>query len=310
MLLPGKYSAEELEQHAQYALERFVRERLEEGTGPYRGAFQQAREVVAHLFEATDNLRNLTPEVVAAEPELLEAARYLGGPPLSQDDLDTLAGASVAKRKHLPLDTARKALVAVKSFLDPFRCPWLGTNAPPSPSALEAAINWTASLWAVERCRTMRRGTSSAVQEKAVAAAFRKCKLEPVSHLRRIRSLDELPRRHFTREVVLGTAKADLALRLSDGRLLAVECKVSNSALNSVKRLNRETVGKAENWRTLYGQQVITAAVLAGVFKVSSLIAAQEAGVFLFWEHDLHTLTEFVRRCTKKPEQAEGVVRS
>jgi hypothetical protein len=116
--------------------------------------------------------------------------------------------------------------------------------------------------------------------------------------LKRIHSLDELPRNHFTREVILGNAKADLAVRLADGRLLAVECKVSNSALNSVKRLNRETVGKADSWRTLYGQQVITAVVLAGVFKVSNLIDAQQDGVFLVWDHDFSPLEAFVRRTT------------
>jgi hypothetical protein len=37
----------------------------------------------------------------------------------------------------------------------------------------------------------------------------------------------------------------------------------------------RETVGKAQEWRRAYGEQVVTAAVLGGVFKVSSLVAAQ-----------------------------------
>ena len=98
-------------------------------------------------------------------------------------------------------------------------------------------------------------------------------------------------------EVVAWGLRNAFGLRFSpDGRLLAIECKVSNSAINSVKRLNRETVGKAERWRTHYGQQVVTAVVLSGVFKVSDLIDAQAAGVFIVWQQDLGPLKGFV--CT------------
>lgn len=119
--------------------------------------------------------------------------------------------------------------------------------------------------------------------------------LTHASAIRRVQSLDELERKTFTSEVALGGAKADVAVRLDDGRLLAIECKVSNSAINSVKRLNRETVGKAERWRRLYGQQVVTAAVLSGVYKVGNLADAQAAGVAIFWEHRLEALGQFVR---------------
>jgi hypothetical protein len=298
MNLPNTYTAEELDVQARLALAVFVQKRLKEGTAPYRAAFREAREVVQRMFQATDNLRALTVEVVQDSPWLIEPARYLGGPPLSQDDLDTLTGGKIAHRKSVDRETASRAVDALRSFLDPFRCPWLAGSQTPSQLQLDAAIDWTASLWAVERCKTSRRGESSSMQEKAVAAMFHQCGLTEAKRLRRIRSLDELSRDHFTREVIVGNAKADLAVRLSDGRFLAVECKVSNSALNSVKRLNRETVGKAETWRTLYGQQVVTAAVLGGVYKVSNLIDAQKAGVFIFWEHDLDPLEAFVRRTT------------
>jgi hypothetical protein len=118
--------------------------------------------------------------------------------------------------------------------------------------------------------------------------------------LRRIQSLDELDRGRFTSEIILGDAKADFAVRLRDGRLLAIECKASNSALNSVKRLNRETAGKAERWHNLYGQQILTMAVLSGVFKVSNLMDAQSAGVFIAWQHDLRPLRDFVVGARKR----------
>ena len=83
--------------------------------------------------------------------------------------------------------------------------------------------------------------------------------------------------------------------RLRDGRLLALECKVSNGPKNSWKRLNREVGGKAERWRAAFGGQLVTGAVLAGVFDLSCLVAAQgDEGVAIYWEHDLTRLITFL----------------
>jgi hypothetical protein len=300
MILPTKWNAEELEEAAKRSLSLFVRGRLAEGSGPYRRAFAGARGPVRELFEATRNLRDLGPEVLRANPRLLEAARYLAGPPLSQDDLDTLAGGKASGRRVLTRETAGRVVEAIRAFLDPFRCPWLDRGGEPTPPEVRTAVDWTASLWAVEKCRTARRGESSALQEAAVSELLLGAGLAQACGIRGFQSLDELPRGHFTREVVLAGAKADFAVRLGDGRLLALECKVSNSALNSVKRLNRETAGKAEHWRTAYGQQVVTAAVLSGVFKVTNLIDAQESGVFIVWDHDLEPLVRFVRQTCRR----------
>ncbi len=82
---------------------------------------------------------------------------------------------------------------------------------------------------------------------------------------------------------------------LRDSRLLLIECKVSNSSLNSIKRLLRETCGKATQWRSGFGERAITAAVLSGVFKLRHLQQAQnDYGVAIFWERDLGPLASFV----------------
>jgi hypothetical protein len=76
---------------------------------------------------------------------------------------------------------------------------------------------------------------------------------------------------------------------------MPIECKVSNSAVNSVKRLNREAAGKAESWIGDFGKrQVVPAAVLSGVYKLRNLVDAQERGLHLFWAHDLRALTEWI----------------
>jgi len=101
----------------------------------------------------------------------------------------------------------------------------------------------------------------------------------------------------FCGESYLGNRKADFLVRLWDNRLMPIECKVSNSATNSVKRLNNDAAAKAEAWRKDFGEtQVVPSAVLGGVYKLHNLIDAQNRGLALFWAHDLKALVDFIER--------------
>lgn len=99
----------------------------------------------------------------------------------------------------------------------------------------------------------------------------------------------------FCAECQLGDRKADVVVRLHDTRLMAIECKVSNSATNSVKRLNNDAAVKADYWIKQFGTaQIVPAAMLSGVFKVINLEQAQARGLALFWSHDLPALSDFI----------------
>jgi hypothetical protein len=87
--------------------------------------------------------------------------------------------------------------------------------------------------------------------------------------------------------------KGDIVVGLWDLRTMAIECKVSNSAVNSIKRLN-DTEVKAEHWRTRFGMQIVPAAVLSGVYDLIRLQQAQENELFLFWAHDLEKLLAWI----------------
>jgi Holliday junction resolvase len=105
----------------------------------------------------------------------------------------------------------------------------------------------------------------------------------------------------FCGESKLGNRKADVIVRLNDTRLMPIECKVSNSALNSVKRINNDAAAKAVEWLKIFGtNQVVPTAVISGVFKVSSLLQAQDAGLTLFWAHDLKKLGAFIASVNAK----------
>jgi hypothetical protein len=68
-------------------------------------------------------------------------------------------------------------------------------------------------------------------------------------------------------ETPVAGAKADVAAGLPGGRLMIIECKVSNSSVNSHKRIVHDTGGKATIWhREIERANTVVAAVLTGVF--------------------------------------------
>ena len=76
---------------------------------------------------------------------------------------------------------------------------------------------------------------------------------------------------------------------------MPIECKVSNSQVNSIKRLTNDAAVKARIWIEDLGRNnVVPVAVLSGVFGLRHLIEAQERGLALFWAHSLDELLSFV----------------
>jgi XamI-like restriction endonuclease len=293
LIRPLVLTKEQLERGRETAVARFIEERGREGTEAYRAAFNRIEPIVRRLFAASNDLAAISGDLLRREPDFVAAARYLAGPPISADDLRTLTGGAVGRR--LPPETAQRVAEVLRAIWDPIRLPWLASRRAPTKHERESAIAWTAGIWAVEQVRTSRRTEASRRQENAVVAILKKAGFNEKRRIRTMKSLDELERGCFMREVTLAGSKCDVPIRLRDGRLLALECKVSNSALNSVKRLIRETGGKARRWHDAFGEQVVTGVVLAGVYKLGNLVDAQETfHVALFWQHDLTRLRRYI----------------
>lgn len=288
---PPTWGVEELEAGRAEAERRFIVERTEEGPRAYEDLYRGLEPEVRAVLEATADLRTLTGDLFRARPEVWGLMRYLCAPPISEEDLWTLAG---RKFKRVPQETADKVAAVLLEVLDPIRFPWVAQDRDPTDHERESAVMATVALLTREKLSTQRRGASSVRQEAAVAVA-----LEEAGYVRdegrsEVWVLDALDRGRFARERKVSGAKCDVPVRLHDGRLLAIECKISNGPKNSWKRLNREVGGKAERWRGHFGGQVLTAAVIAGAFDLSCLRTAQADGVHLFWEHDLEPLKDFV----------------
>ncbi len=96
-------------------------------------------------------------------------------------------------------------------------------------------------------------------------------------------------------EVLIGEHNADVAIGLKDFRVLAIECKGSNSEINSRKRINKEVARDSSSWIERFGNQIVPAAVIQGVFKATYIEQAQQTPVVIFWAHRLEDLARFLK---------------
>src|SRR5262245_37010848 len=94
---PPRWTADQFEASRLTAIARFREERMQEPLEEYLESFEAVRASVEDLLEATVDLSQIGDEAVRVltNPGLLEAVRYLAGPPISEDDLKTLAEASL-----------------------------------------------------------------------------------------------------------------------------------------------------------------------------------------------------------------------
>lgn len=295
---PPRWNDQQFEEQRTIASAAFCEERLREPVEQYREVFDGYAARVRALLDETNNLTNWADgvEIILSDSIGLEALRYLAGPPISADDLKTLADASLApSRLRNDPAMATRVLKVVLTSLDAKRFPWVAELRHPGESELRAAALASASLIATQRVLTDRKNLAKTMQEKQVASYLASIGLTEVGP-REIRTSDDAPGRgSFCGECMFGDRKADLVVQLYDGRLLPIECKVSNSATNSVKRLNNDAAVKAKAWIEQFGtRQTIPTAVLSGVFKKHNLVHAQKDGLAIFWAHNLSPLGDFI----------------
>ncbi|MGH2936663.1 MAG: XamI family restriction endonuclease [Solirubrobacterales bacterium] len=265
----------------------------------YGENFSDYKADVDELLEATVDLTQMSPPDprVLESKSLILALRYLAGPPISEDDLKVLAEeASLApsKLKGDP-EMAQRVVDAILLAIDRGRFPWVREEREPEPAEREAASLASATLMATQRLGTLRRNEGKTLQEDAVADALVEIEFSEVP-ARKVSTIGQAPDEgEFCRESEFGSRKADFLVGLWDGRTMAIECKVSNSATNSIKRLNNDTAVKATTWLKEFGtNQVVPAGVITGVFKLNKLKQAQGAGLSLFWAEQLDVMLEWI----------------
>lgn len=295
---PPLWSEDQLEEAAGEAIRLFREVRMQEPLEQYLEQFESYRDAVENLIESTVDLSLLRDQAVEllVEPDVLTSIRYLASPAISADDLIVLAEARLSPtRLREDPEMAARVIDTVMLGLDRQRFPWVSEDREATAAEREAAVIATAALIATQKVQTFRRNDAKTEQEEAVAARLKQEGFTQVP-ARSVNNISNLPAvGEFCSEALFGTRKADLIVRLWDGRAMPLECKVSNSATNSVKRLNNDAAVKAKIWVEEFGTStVVPAAVLSGVFKVHNLASAQADKLTLFWAHDLDAMADFI----------------
>jgi len=299
VIAPPRHDRDDLQRQREFAVDQFRRARMEEPLEDYLEAFEEYQGTVEELLETTLDLTEVESRGVEllSDSSLLEAFRYVAGPPISADDLKTLVSTKGLSRTRLRRDSrlVQRIVETVLIGLDKRRFPWLDEGREASESERAAAVLATAALLATRRVGTKRRMEGKTQQEARVEDSLLAANFTKVP-TRAIQTIDDAPGvGEFCRESYLGSRKADFVLRLWDRRVMGIECKVSNSETNSIKRLNNDAAIKAETWRREFGERnVVPAAVLSGVYKMESLEYAQSNGLALFWAHELQRLLDWV----------------
>lgn len=300
MIDPPRWTEEQLTNGLLKAQALFRQERMEEPLEAYLEAFELYQGAVEDLLETSVDLVQLDQRAVdiLTDPALLQAFRYLTGPPVSEDDLKVLAEAVLTpSRLRTNAVMAARVLNVVRLGLDRRRFPWVSENREPTEEERKAAVLASAALMASSHVSTSRRSEGKRQQEQMVEDTLLKTGWLKVP-TRTVDTFNQAPKpSEFCRESTLGIRKADFLIGLNDNRLMAIECKVSNSSTNSVKRLNNDAAAKAEDWINQFGtRNVIPVAVLSGVYKIHNLTNAQARGLTIFWAHDLDQLMEWTAR--------------
>ena len=297
---PPRWSDDQFEEDRKQAIHIFRQQRMQEPLEQYLEAFELGRDAIDTLMESTVDLTELLDKAVdvLTDENLLSAVRYLAGPPISTDDLKTLAddASLTPSRLRADPDMAKRVIEVVLIGVDRGRFPWLSEDREPTEAERQAAVVATAALLAQRSVLTGRANDSKDEQEQAVKDRLVAAGFTEVDR-RTVHNMSEAPPvGTFCGESLFGTRKADIIIRLYDGRAMPTEAKVSNSSTNSIKRLNNDAAVKARQWTQEFGtSNVVPAAVLGGVFKLNNLRSAQDSdNLTIFWAHNLDAMVAFI----------------
>jgi hypothetical protein len=303
--LPNTSSKLRLCRDAAVARREFRRRRLDEPLADYDAkypnAFTAAQTVIESLTEIC---------TVPADSDLLAsfvgnkakyaALRSLAATPISHDDLQTLLHSNINKKALTNnQELADKFADLLRGCLDPHRFPWIAKSRPPTKPELSKAVLATSVLTAVSAVQAGRRGDERKALEGRIrdvldAAGFVKVS-KPKGGIQILPTAPK-PGQYMT-TCKFGEHNSDFVIGLMDGRIMAIECKASNSEVNGFKRLNKEVVVDARDWLRKFGESnVIAAAALRGVFNPTNVGLAQDQNVYIFWWHRIRALEEFLTR--------------
>lgn len=248
-----------------------------------REAAARARIVIDNAWKTLEKeSRGLSDLSGVRSPEAQNLLRFFPEVPLSQDDLGTLV--SLVDNPELSLAQKRNDVI-VREILG------RKVSTARGKRHMQALFRDCAAAARdrafQEKVRTTRRMLDSDLQQEYLEQAVARHGYTLWGAQAPITAVKDLPvGLHTEREHLVGTSKADLAVRLWSGTLLAVEAKHSGSRTNSHKRLVYEAGTKARGWRQRLGSKVTVVTYLTGNVSPAQVLYLQEQGSRVVFSHD------------------------
>ena len=301
---PQTYDDSELQIAARKAGER-LRSRRELERSQWNDCYDRLFDAffakASIMFARSNFLTDLRPCLASLlEEEMLGLLRYTQCPTVSEDDFKHHSGVGTTSiAKLIEPSNLDRVAVYLESGLNRKLFPWLEDGSIPNPQDVCAAKTAIAALASDQAVKTNMRNSSSRKQESLVREMLIDKLGYSVVPTQSILTMHDFPApgEVCKGECSIDGVKADVVLGLYDGRIMALECKVSNSEVNSYKRLNHESMDKAAKWIGKFGSNgVVPGVVLEGLFKWTNLRQAQTAGLSIFWSDDLGALAAFVEK--------------
>ena len=257
------------------------------------------REILKSLIE-TNYFRDLHGSLIRTGRHLL-VLRQLFAPPISQDQLKLILpsypkGAEKAASR-LSNAAANEFAAAFMERRDPGLTAWLGTHANPTRRQIRKLLHTLTPMISSQIFNTVRRNQMSGDQENAVESLLTEKGWVGAASVT-ISNTADLPPKHFMRNTrckssKTATKEVDVACGVSASLIMAMECKVSNDATNSVKRVS-DVMDKTKAWKEQWGGFIQTAALLQGVIAFKDVARLLDSGVLVFWSHDMQPLSDWL----------------
>lgn len=285
-------------------------------------AFRDKRLEVAGKVEQalgkTENLTNLTPEVLRGWPGMLPTLRMSTCPPLAVDRLIGLASVppnivKCMEKNKLPANAGQEevdvALLQiadiVRTMVDTDIFGWIGRSAP----ATEVEIHRAATIVADRLCGSLANPAIRNAQEhrqldrikgwleardykdlsNKFSSDFRS--MPPGSYLLNVNVPVTEPGAERSFKIAIDIAIMRQEAKSDDFPLL-VEAKSAGDYTNTNKR-RKEEAQKARQLRSTYGEDIEFILFLCGYFDRGFLLYVAEACIDWVWEHRIDDLEEF-----------------
>lgn len=287
-------------------------------------AFRETRvkvtEIVASTLQATNNLKNLQPQILQQNPSILPTLRMCTCPPIARDQLIGLAGVSksVVDRMEvegrlpvrLPSDRLTEELSKITNIVsrlaDRDIFTWLDTNQTPTESEIYRAATIVADRLCGSSADPIVRNAQEARQLREIAAWLdgRGYRLLPAAQ--RVR-FDEMPPGTYSfrlnvpvnlseeggKTVNIPVDAVIMRKTARSGELpLLVEAKSAGDFTNVNKR-RKEEARKVQQLHATYGNTIEFVLFLCGYFDSGYLGYEAAEGIDWVWEHRIDDFAEF-----------------